>query len=342
MLRFVAFFLALELASFAADGAAQSSHATLAVGIRIASATEHVPRFENSLDTAMRSGTRPLDWALAATSSPKPSRTIGATTPRSDGDLFRAAQAAPNDALVQWLVANYADTSTPEGAAHRAAAIDALARIEPDNGAIWMQALAEAARRGDADGVDDALAHMAEARRFDDHFVDVVHAWLDVYERHPAPASFAKDGYDAGFVAAFAKAAATGIPAYNPLILACKPADAGSFNRTPHCTAVGHLMLDRANALVPRTIGFSILQGLGVATDADRAQKRTIAWYYVNAMRGTGEDGNARDALAYETDWRAMNDEGDVKRNALRRAGLPIEPPADWDPHASADLAVAR
>jgi len=352
MLRFVAFVLAAELAAFATDGAAQSSghtsHGTLAIGIRVASAGEAGPAyksFERSLDTAMRSGTRPLDWALAATGSPNPSRTIGASTPRSDGDLFRAAQAEPGDALVQWLVANYADTSTPEGAAHRAAAIEALARIEPDNGAIGMQALADAARGGDADGIDDALAHMAQARRFDDHFVDIVHAWLDVYDRHPPPASLATEAYDAGFVAAFAKAAATAIPAYNPLVLACKPTAGGdvAFSRAPNCTAVGRIMLDRANSLVARSIGFSILKNLGVATDADRAAKRTIAWYYANAMRGTGEDGNARDALAYEADWRRMSDESDVKRNALRRGGLTIEPPAGWDPHASSgDVAVAR
>lgn len=348
MLRFVAIFFALELAAFTADAAAQmtglsgrASHGTLGVGIRIASAGEPASAyksFESSLDTAMRSGSHPLDWALAASGSPKPSRTIGATTARSDGDLFRAAQAAPNDALVQWLVANYADTTTPEGAAHRAAAIEALTRIEPENGAVWMQALADAARRGDTAGVDAALVRMAEARSFDDHFVDIAHAWLDVYDRHPPPASLASDGYDAGFVAAFAKAAATAIPAYNPLVLACKePA-----NRAADCALAGRLMLEHANSLVARAIGFALLHTVDAATDADREMRRTLDWYAANAMRGSGEDGNARDALAYENDWRRMNDETEVRKSAIRRAGLPIEPPADWTAHASNGVAAAR
>src|SRR6476646_1001200 len=101
MTRFVAFLLALQLAASADELAAQTvgmsdraSHGTLGVGIRIASAGESgsaYQTFEASLYTAMRSGTRPRDWALAATASPEPSRTIGASA-HFDGDLFRAAQ----------------------------------------------------------------------------------------------------------------------------------------------------------------------------------------------------------------------------------------------------------
>lgn len=349
MLRLVAIVLALQLAAFTADAAAQSaavsgraSHGTLAVGIRIASAGEPssaYETFEASLDAAMRSSTRPRDWALVATASPNPMRTIGATTVHFDGDLFRAAQAAPSDALVQWLVANYGDTATPEGAAHRAAAIDALTRIEPDNGAVWMQALNDAAKRGDASAVGDALARMAESRRFDDHFVDIVHAWVDVYDRHPLPATLSTDGYDAGFVAAFAKAAATAMPGYNSLVLACKPPATGTahFDRAASCTTAGRLMLQRGDTLVARSIGFAILRNLDAATDADGAAKRNIDWYRANAMRGTGEDGNPSDALAHESDWRRMNDEIDVVKSALHRAGLPTEAPDGWTPsHAPA------
>lgn len=351
MLRLVACVLALQLAALTADVAAQSvalsgraSHGTLAVGIRIAAAGESsspYQTFEASLNTAMRSSTHPRDWALAALGSPMPERTIGATA-HFDGDLFRAAQAAPSDALVQWLVANYADATTPEGAAHRTAALETLTRVEPDNGAVWMQALNDAAKRGDASAVDDALARMAEARRFDDHFVDIVHAWIDVYDRHPPPAAPSTDGYDAGFVSAFAKAAATAMPGYNALVVACKPpaADTAHFDRAASCTTVGRLMLQRGDTLVARSIGFAILRNLDAATDAERAAKRNLDWYLANAMRGTGEDGNSSDALAHESDWRRMNDEIDVVKSALHRAGLPIEAPEGWTPsHAPAATA---
>lgn len=350
MLRIVAFVCALQLGAFAAESGAQTpaggraAHATLAAGIRIASGAAGAanPAFEASLDAAMRSSTRPRDWALAATASPKPSRTIGATA-HVDGDLFRAAQAAPGDALVQWLVANHADPSTPEGRAHRAAAIDAMTRIEPDNGAAWMQALAAAASDDDEPLVEDALTRMAQARRFDDHFVDVLHAWIDVYDRHPAPASLSTDGYDAGFVAAMAKAAATALPAYQRVVLACKPpATAGAaFARGTRCVAIGRTMLDSGTTLVARSIGFAILRNLDAATDADRAAKRNLDWYAANVLHGTGEDGNVRDALAHESDWRRMDDEIEVMKSALGRAGLPTQAPDGWMPRSKPGAVAA-
>jgi hypothetical protein len=337
MLRIVALTLAFQLASFAAEPAAETlgaggraAHGTLQVGIRIAAgdADSAYRTFESSLHAAMRSGSRPRDWALAASASPDPSRTIGAA--RFDGDLFRAAQAAPGDALVQWLVANSGDASTPENASRQAGAIDALTRIEPDNGAAWMQALAAAARHGDDAAVDDALARMGESSRFDDHFVDVVHAWIDVYDRHPPPASLSTDAYDAGFVAAFAKAAATALPAYQYVVLACKPpAESGSaFARSAPCEAAARTMLDRGDTLVARSIGFTVLRNLGAATDADRAAKRDLDWYYAYISRGTGEDGDAR-----ESDWRRMDDEIAVVKSSLQRAGLPTSAPGGWTPH---------
>ena len=355
MLRLVAIVIALELAAFAGDATAQTggltgraSHGTLTVGIRIASAGEPgsaYKSFETSLGTAMRSGTRPLDWALAATASPDPSRTIGAASPRADGDLFRAAQAAPNNEVVQWLVANYADTTTPEGAAHRAAAIEALARIEPDNGAAWMQALADAEQRADPGAVDEALMRMSEGRRFDDHFVDVVHAWIDVYDRFPPPVSVSTDdGYDAGFVVAFAKAAATAMPGYQSVIHACKPpaADGAVFERGARCATIGRLMLGHGTSLIARSIGFAVLRNLGAATDADRAEKRTLDWYRANPLEGNGYRTNPRDALAYESDWRRMDDEIDVVKSALHRAGLPTEPPDGWTSPHQVPAAAAR
>jgi hypothetical protein len=342
MLRLVAIVLSLQLA-FAAECVAQTgaggraSHGAVRVGIRIAAAGEPVSayqKFEISLNAALRSSTRPRDWALAAASSPDPSRTIGATAIHFDGNLFRAAQAAPSDTLVQWLVANYGDTSTPENASRRAAAIDALTRLEPDNSAAWMQALAAAAQRGDDAAVDDALVRMAEARRFNDHFVDVVHAWIDVYDRHVPPASLSTDAYDAGFVAAFAKAAATALPAYQYVVRACKPSatQRGELERAAPCEALGRTMLQHGDTLIARSIGFAVLRNLDAATDADRAAKRDLDWYSANVLRGTGEDGEARDALAHESDWRRMDDEIDVLKSALRRAGLPTEAPQGWAP----------
>ena len=191
--------------------------------------------------------------------------------------------------------------------------------------------------------VEDALTRMAQARRFDDHFVDVLHAWIDVYDRHPAPASLSTDGYDAGFVAAMAKAAATALPAYQRVVLACKPpATAGAaFARGTRCVAIGRTMLDSGTTLVARSIGFALLRNLDAATDADRAAKRDLDWYAANVMQGTGEDGNVRDALAHESDWRRMDDEIEVMKSALGRAGLPTQAPDGWMPRSKPGAVAA-
>jgi hypothetical protein len=335
-MRFVAAVLALELAAFAVGAAAQTgpigraSHGTLGVGIRIASTSPSeaaYAKFQASLDTALRSSSHPRDWALAAFANPNPERTIGAG-PSVDGDLYRAQQAAPGDALVQWLVANNGGMS---GDAHAAAAIDALTRIEPDNAAPWMLALAAATRRGDVAGIDDALTRMAGSRRFDDHFADTVHAWISVYDRYPPPPVPVEEsyGYDPGFVAAFAHAAAVAMPSYQHIVAACKPSASHEIDavRASRCEKAGHLMLYRGTTLIARRIGFVLVRNLGVLDDADRAADRDLDWYRFN---GAGEEPSIIDALAHEDDWRRLDDEIDVIKNRLRRSHLPTVAPDGW------------
>jgi len=349
MLRLVAIVIALELAAFAAESIAQTgpaAHGTLQVGIRIASSgtsNEAYAKFQLSLDAAMRSSRRPRDWALAAVTYPQPERTLGAPSPRDDGNLFRAQQAAPGDALVQWLVANHADRTTPAGEAQAAAAIDALTRIEPDNGAPWMLALENATKRGDTSAADEAITRMAESPRFDDHFADVVHAWIDVYDRHPPPSLRTDeiDKYDPGFVAAFAHAAAVAVPSYRSVVQACKPASGQilAVDRRAHCEKAGHLMLYRGTTLIARHIGFVLVRNVDALTDADRAAARDLDWYVFN---GATEDPSISDALAHEDDWRRLDDEIDVIKNRLRRSHLATAAPDGWSPHADAATPAAQ
>src|SRR4051812_45942514 len=197
--------------------------------------------YETSLAAAMRGSERPRESALAA---------IGFAPEHADGsrtdpgpELARAAQSAPNDALVQWLAANNHDSSNADDA-RIAAAIARLTQLESDNGAVWMLALSHAARNDDAQGVADALARMAASRRFDDHYLDTAHAWFEAYDRHPpaTPLPDVADGRSqrsAGFVGAIAKAAAVAMPAYVPLTSSCKsaPAAGADADQPAHCLA---------------------------------------------------------------------------------------------------------
>ncbi|HET7923685.1 MAG TPA: hypothetical protein VFL30_02240 [Rhodanobacteraceae bacterium] len=347
MLRLVA--IVFGLAALTAESAAETgaaSHGALHVGIRIASSeasNETYAKFQVSLDAAMRSSSHPRDWALAAVTSPDPQRTIGAPGPRYDGDLFRAQQAAPGDALVQWLVANNADRTTPEGEVRVAGAIEALTRIEPDNAAPWMLALQCAVKRGDTEGSGEALARMAESRRFDDHFADVVHAWIDVYDRHPPPSLSIEEstGYDPGFVAAFAHAAAVALPSYQFLVQACKPATGQALeaDRRAHCEKAGRLMLQHGTTLIARRIGFVVVRNADALTDADRAAERDLDWYRFNVA---SDEPSIVDALSHEDDWRRLDDEIDVIRNELRRNHLPTAAPDGWSYPERAAATAAR
>ena len=210
-----------------------------------------------------------------------------------------------------------------------------------------MLVLDRAARHDDAAGVADALAHMADSQRFDDHFIDTAHAWLEAYDRYP-PATPLVDVADgrtyrtAGFTAAFAKAAAVAMPSYSMLVETCKATRArGDSAAAAHCATAGRMMLFHGNTLIATHIGFAVLRILDVASEADRAARRDLDWYSANVLKGIGyDDGDAFAARAYESDWRRMDDEIEVIKSALRRAGLPTEAPQGWQ-SASSTTAVA-
>lgn len=94
------------------------------------------------------------------------------TTARDDSLLLRrqllaeAVEQAPRDSLAAWLRANECRS---DDACDAAAAVNHLLRLEPDNAAAWLTAIAMAMDRDDLTQADALLQKAAHAERFDVH-----------------------------------------------------------------------------------------------------------------------------------------------------------------------------
>lgn len=280
----------------------------------------------------------------ALTASPKARDQALAATSLFDGSvdgpaLKRAAAQAPADALAQWLAAVHLDR---EDAATRDAAVR-LTRLEPDNGAAWMLVYLQ----GDRDA-ESALVRAADAARFDDHYMDLLHAWLDAYARHQSAAAQVPMGppWSDRFAAASAHAMEAATPAWNVFVDRCRDGSPGALDRRRACAELGGLMSRVGTSVASRFIGFAVLRAAqgGVLDAQDEAAQRQIAWY--GLARSQLFDRNPglepETAAAIERDSLAAMDEVAFVRNSLRRAGMARQPPDDWtSPREAARAASA-
>jgi hypothetical protein len=258
--------------------------------------------------------------------------------------LRKAAEAAPNDALVQWFWANAEATdsgcSANDPCPHRA---DALARLQPDNGSAWMPVLDAAWTANDVPAAESALAQMAHATRFDEPFGVTLKAWMEVYRRYPMPDAVVVAGspeatQDVGsrnFASAMAFASAVAMPAYDSLMRACSRDmhPEASPERFRDCASIGRLMLTHATTLLGSRIGRGVLRVSGQATAADRADARVADWQFEQHLALVRDESDGVEKAAM-TDWLQTGDELQVIRRRLQRAGIPAMPPANWQPRS--------
>lgn len=304
--------------------------------------------YQSAIADALIASNRPRDWALAANMLLFSDSSSGQT--RSDrGELLeRAARDAPDDVLVQWMAAlEHVGASGSVAIPAQDESIQALIRLQPDNAASWMMGLALALKRNDPTLAENAIAHMASSVRYDDHFADTLHAWLDVTDRFPLPnsalaLSFKQDAPDAsqetlqsiaGFTSALAQAAAMAATGYQSLSTYCKPGkdNNGHWPRDAYCEDTGRLMLDKGKTLIARLIGFAVLRNLNRITATDQQERNNLNWYMDRMLEASGYKSMHSAAIeAYQADWRNLDDEIAVIKRALRRAGLPDAAPTGW------------
>jgi hypothetical protein len=268
---------------------------------------------------------------------------MDSTAPMSPAELRDAAAEAPRDRLVQWLWATADDVAA--GCSAQAPCPDralALATLEPDNGAAWLPALAEAARLRDADRTDRLIARMGDATRFEELFVDSAEAWYAAEALVPmTPAEVARmraagSGYTTGeqlaIVAAIARAAAMPMPALQPLLDGCRAdRDPRATARRAACERIGRTMFD-SGTTISRSIGFRLLEATGAASAADAVAMRRGRWLVQENNRVAPSLETDADALRrYFADLVATRDEYKAMERRIVRGGGRIDPPRDWN-----------
>ena len=301
-----------------------------------------VARYQHGLEGFLRASASPRDQALSVQVMHADDRDGPDPDDPARGELLRrAAEAAPNDRLVQWTwaiaPAEVSGCVVTRPCRDRG---NALARLEPDNGAAWVPVVADAIRFNDAPRVADALTHMAAATRYDEVFHDAMGAWMDAFRRFPAPAELMRspDGAaaDASLAAGtFALAQVENASApYEELLHACqRNGRAGAATAlSASCAQAGRLMIDRATTLVGRAVGADLLRSAAAPTPEDRERVRTNAWLAEQHVKLSGRDANGAQAharmgllIASESEVAAVQDE-------LRRANVALTPPAGWQP----------
>lgn len=309
-----------------------------------------VARYQRGLEESLRASPSPRDWALSATVMHSDERSDGPLpSDASRGALLRkAAEAAPGDRLVQWLWAIApAEISGCNAASPCVNRGNALAKLEPDNAAAWVPAVADAVRFHDAQRTDDALAHMAAAMRYDEAFRDAKSAWLDAFRRFPMPPELLRspDGKSGDATLAAESAAMSqltyALAPYEDLVQACQR---GGHPEVPparlaNCAGAGRLMLDQSTTITARMVGASLLEMSGALTAEDRARVRAAQWQIEQHVRlaPKGEPDLAR--MREEMDRLVASDsEVAAMQEDLRSAHVPLTPPAGWQPRQESGL----
>lgn len=197
--------------------------------------------------------------------------------------LRQAADAAPDDVLVQWLALHLQaepDDSCPRGGPDPVLA-DRLLQLDFDNAAAHFPRLLLAVEAGDAAAIDAGLAAMAAATRFDTYLFDLIGAGIQLWRRFPLPPHELPwtEGEVTDAETAFAgqslMQAVFALPSFMPLVKLC---DASSgdlqvdLRRYAVCGDVGRLM-SRSPAWIDRSFGYLVLQKSGQLNEADAAAR---------------------------------------------------------------------
>ena len=282
------------------------------------------------------------DLALAATGSQM--LDVGSTimgtgdqAPEDARELFRmAAAGAGDDVLVHWLIAA---NSRQDELVRRS--VEALQQLEPGNGMAWLLALDSASRSKDEERIADALKHVSEADFYTMHLRENVVAWLDSTERFPpnrplgSKAAPGETETDRRVGTALMFAYATDLPDVRGLMSECAH-DRFSERpgRTELCLAIGRNMVSSSRDNVPRRLGLAVLRRLQVPDASEVA--RTIAWTkaaWDEAIAILTD--NHRLSTVIEETWRQSRGEVEFEENISTRAGVPLAPPAGWEPPES-------
>lgn len=343
----------LLLLAFAGQAHAQASAPGMAepqqdeAGMQ--AAREATERYYSRIAPQLAASGKPRDLALAATllkiattESLQGAPTNGATPSRPSPRDPRirqwkqlASERAGKDALANALLmqADAAD-DTPL----RTEAAARWRRLEPDNLApIYFL----------AGPVDTLLADARTTRRFDLHFYDQVRWMRAALSAHPPTVGENADLLngeqvpleEASTSAAMAIVTAVAIPPLQPIRDACRGAALSATpTRRPDCRHVAEVMADRSDNNLVQFVGLGLLKDLATTQQQQQqadvlARQRGMDWRMW--QWGKLSAAQLRDGVVEFTRLLgdpAIHGEQDLVARLLTDAGIPLEPPSDWQP----------
>lgn len=197
------------------------------------------------------------------------------------------------------------------------------ARLDAGNAMPWLSLASEAATRGDAAALDDAMFHIASATRMDSGLTRLPSA---VVASLPLDADLY--GGFAMVMEAFGIEAAVPLD-YGTTLRFCKAEKLVDSNRRQVCERVADLFVDRSATLIDRSIGIALAKSVG--WPAPRLQQ---ARDEIEASQGLAEFGmfkpdasyscaGLRHQLNYVLDIGTAG-EVDILRKAMLASGKPI------------------
>lgn len=273
----------------------------------------------------------PRAMVLAATALPYARPEHQAQAAKRSELLSRAARLAPDDAFVQWFAALYAK---PESVLSEPA--QTLMRLEPDNGAAWLFMLQAASEANNQGAATDALARIGAAAIFDEHFAEFTLEWMARFSANPRTAEPAQGPEQAlsqkPLIMALARSNALAMPAFAGLISACivrnGPSPPG---RREACIAAGGVIAAHSTTVLSRGMGVTVLRNSGAPDYATSARDFTYLRQNYSAL-STNLACDPAEFDHFQSDWVETRSQIQVAKSMLLRAGLPVLPPAEWEP----------
>lgn len=256
--------------------------------------------------------------------------------------VTRAAKADDAGPGVRW--AQLLDCDAEAGACPNTDALEALEKQAPDNAAVWLMVLGEAARQHDDKGSRAALAKAAAASQFDDYDGASLKALTRAAATLPPPKALYSGKGAASSAAGVRALLVFGLGSFQPLpgfqatAALCKRHDDDKEVRA-QCLKLADTLVWGSSPLA-RSLGLHLISTLSDDDDArDKADaaRRDLTWQVQNFGRLT---------LASQRDEKVAHDllklagNGGTRMSlilaALRAEGIPRQAPADWQPHAAA------
>ena len=253
--------------------------------------------------------------------------------------IGRAAMAEGADASVSWV--RLADCDSKADACPNTAALEKLLTQAPDNAAVWLLKLGADARNMKQDDAREDLAKAAAAKAYDDYTGASLKALANSVGVLPPPAD-ALDPTRAGGAVGMQTVLVYGLASTQPqpvlqlIAKLCENAGKDASIKTD-CLNLGKT-LEWGSSPLARSLGLHLREVLAddPAQQEDAKQaRRNLIWQVQNfnqlLARAPDDAVLAQHLLALA---RNGGTEMSLQLAALRDNNIPVDPPADWQPHS--------